>query len=61
VTTADRIDTIGYRAWLPVALPTTTPPVAVPDGQIYVGTHRRTGISRRMSLLRMFYKPRHRV
>jgi len=60
MTTADRVDTVGYRAWLPVALPTAAPPVAVPDGQIYVGKHRRTASTRRMSLLHMFYRPRHR-
>ena len=60
MSTADRVDTVGYRAWLPVALPTAAAPVAVPDDQIYVGKHRTTRTSRRMSLLHMFYKPRHR-
>lgn len=48
MTTADRIDPVGYRAWAPVS-------VADKD---YIGKHRRPGI-RTLSLHRMFYTARH--
>jgi hypothetical protein len=53
VTTADRIDPAGYRAWAP-------PAVAVGDAaeDEYVGKHRRPG-GRGFSLRRMFYAARH--
>jgi hypothetical protein len=49
VTTADRVDSVGYRAW--------APPVAIPDDD-YVGKHRGAG-GKSLSLHRMFYRARH--
>ena len=53
MTTADRIDPLGYRSWAPAQS-------AVLDEQTYTGKHRRPGI-RSFSPLRMFYSPRHRA
>jgi hypothetical protein len=56
VTTADRIDPVGYRAW--------APPAGATDGATdgvdsdYIGKHRRPG-GRSLSLHRMFYTARH--
>jgi hypothetical protein len=50
MTTADRIDPIGYRAW--------TQPVVVADKEKYVGTHRRPGV-RLFSLHALFHIARH--
>lgn len=53
MTTADRIDPVGYRAW--------APPAATTDDatdEEYVGKHRRPG-GRMLSLRRMFYRARH--
>jgi len=50
MTTADRIDPIGYRAW--------AQPVVVADKDKYVGTHRRPG-GRLFSLHALFYAARH--
>jgi hypothetical protein len=52
VTTADRIDPIGYRAW--------AQPVVIADDEEYAGRHRRSGV-RGFSLHRMFYSARHRA
>jgi hypothetical protein len=49
VTTADRVDPVGYRAW--------APPMAVADSD-YAGKHRRPG-GKTFSLHRMFYTARH--
>jgi hypothetical protein len=53
VTTADRIDPAGYRAWAP---PADVVGSAADDD--YVGKHRRPG-GRALSLRRMFYMARH--
>ena len=56
MTTADRIDPLGYRSWAPSQS-------AVLDDSAdsaYAGKHRRPGM-RSFSLLRMFYTPRHRA
>jgi hypothetical protein len=50
VTTLDRID---FRTWAP-------PVSVVDDDAAYLGRHRRAG-ARALSLLRMFYRPRHRM
>lgn len=50
VTTADRIDQIGYRSW--------APSVAVADEDSYVGRHRQPG-RHSFTLHRMFYAARH--
>jgi hypothetical protein len=52
VTTADRIDQIGYRSW--------TPSVVMADEDNYAGKHRRPG-RRSLALHRMFYTARHLV
>jgi hypothetical protein len=49
VTTADRVDPVGYRAW--------APPMAIAEGE-YAGKHRRSG-GKTFSLHRMFYTARH--
>jgi hypothetical protein len=54
MTTADRIDSVGYRAWTP----SSAPPVVAADEETYVGKHRRPG-SKSFSLHRMFYTARH--
>jgi hypothetical protein len=51
VTTADRVD-FGWST------PTAT--IVLPDDESYVGKHRKSGM-RGLSVLRMFYKPRHRA
>jgi hypothetical protein len=51
VTTADRIDPVGYRAW--------AAPVVVVDVGRYVGRHRQLG-RKSFSLHRMFYSAQHR-
>jgi hypothetical protein len=51
VTTADRIDQVGYRAW--------AVPVVIVDDRDYVGQHRQPG-RRSFSLHRMFYSAQHR-
>jgi hypothetical protein len=48
VTTADRVDPVGYRTW--------TPTVVADDD--YVGRHRRPG-GKSFSLHRLFYSARH--
>ena len=50
MTTADRIDQVGYRAW--------AAPVVIVDKD-YVGQHREPG-RRSFSLHRMFYTAQHR-
>ncbi|MFN2517639.1 MAG: hypothetical protein ABR604_01155 [Jatrophihabitantaceae bacterium] len=50
MTTADRIDPIGYRAWAPT--------IAVAGPETYVGKHRRPG-GKSFSLHRMLYAARH--
>jgi hypothetical protein len=52
VTTADRIDQVGYRAW-------AAPVVIIDDDKDYVGQHRQPG-RRSFSLHRMFYSAQHR-
>jgi hypothetical protein len=54
VTTADRIDPVGYRSW-------AAPVVIVDDdAKDYVGQHRQPG-RRSFSLHRMFYSAQHRA
>jgi hypothetical protein len=50
LTTADRIDPVGYHPW--------TSPVVVAEQKQYVGKHRRPG-SKSFSLRRMCYLARH--
>jgi hypothetical protein len=52
VTTADRIDPVGYRAW--------AAPVVLADDEHYVGKHRQLG-RKSFSLHRMIYTARHRA
>ena len=54
MTTADRIDPLGYRSWAP------SQSAVLDDDAAYAGKHRRPGV-RSFSLLRMFYSPRHRA
>lgn len=49
MTTADRIDPVGYRAW--------AAPVVIADDE-YLGKHRHLGRAS-FSLHRMFYSARH--
>jgi hypothetical protein len=51
--TLDRIEP-AYKPWSPSAAGLVT------DDEDYIGRHRRPG-GRSMSLLRMFYSPRHRA
>jgi hypothetical protein len=51
--TLDRIEP-AYKPWSPSAAGLVT------DDEAYVGRHRRPG-ARSLSLLRMFYTPRHRA
>jgi hypothetical protein len=58
VTTVDRVE---FRPWPPSSA--AAPAVgthAATDEELYVGKHRKTG-GRSLSLLRMFYSPRHRA
>jgi hypothetical protein len=52
VTTADRIDPVGYRAW--------AAPVVIVDDKQYAGKHRKSS-RRSFSLHRMFYSAEHRA
>jgi hypothetical protein len=52
MTTLDRIEP-AYTAWTPSAAGMTT------EDEEYVGKHRKPGL-RRMSMLAMFYSPKHR-
>jgi len=54
MTTADRIDPVSYRVWMP----SSAPPVVAADEETYVGKHRRPG-SKSFSLHRMFHTARH--
>lgn len=53
MTTADRIDPVGYRAWAPPA-----DAIDSATDEDYVGKHRRPG-GRSLSLRRIFYTARH--
>lgn len=59
MTTVDRVE---FRAWPPAsaATPATVGTHAATDEELYVGKHRKPG-ARALSLLRMFYSPRHRA
>jgi hypothetical protein len=59
MTTADRVDPIGYRSWSLSG--TAAAPSAVVDTGEYVGRHRKPEARRILSLSRMFYTGRHRA
>jgi hypothetical protein len=59
VTTVDRVE---FRPWPPssAASPTAVGTHVKADDELYIGKHRKAG-GRSLSLLRMFYSPRHRA
>lgn len=53
MTTADRVDPVGYRSW--------APPATLPEQGAYTGRHRGIGRRSWFAVRRMFYAARHRA